>query len=253
MNIDRLLIFAAEAGKVMLQSGGEIYRVEETVSRICQSFGVDQVDVMASPTTVMISILKDEKVHSIVKRISSRKIDLNKVHHINSLSRVIYNENLPIDICEMRLEKICEDNPYSIYSTILFSGVATSTFTILFGGNLNAFLCAFVIGILTKSICINLSKSYLNEFFINSICGAVIALCSIFCLKLGLINEINKLIAGCIMLLVPGLSLTNSIRDILEGELISGLTGAAEALFIGISVAVGTGSILHFYLKLGGI
>lgn len=253
MNIDRLLIFAAEAGKIMLQSGGEIYRVEETVSRICQSFGVEQVDVMASPTTVMISILKNGKVHSIVKRINSRKIDLNKVHNINSLSRIIYNESLPIEECESRLKEICKDNSYSIYSTVLFSGVATSTFTILFGGDINAFLCAFVIGILTQLICVSLGKSYLNEFFINSICGAVIAICSIFCLNLGLINEINKLIAGCIMLLVPGLSLTNAIRDILEGELISGLTRAAEALFIGISVAVGTGSILHFYLKLGGI
>ena len=55
------------------------------------------------------------------------------------------------------------------------------------------------------------------------------------------------------MLLVPGLSLTNSIRDILQGELVSGLTRVSEATFIGISIAVGTGGILHLCLKAGGI
>lgn len=252
MDINRLLIFAANAGKIMLQSGGEIYRVEETMARICKSFGVDDVDVFASPTSVMLSILMDGKVHSICKRINSRKIDLNKVHNINSLSRIISNEKLSIKECEDRLRDLCKDNSYSFYTTILNSGIATSTFTILFGGDINVFLCAFVIGILTKLISINLSKSSLNDFFINSACGAFIAICSIQCLKLGFIAEIDKLIAGCIMLLVPGLSLTNSIRDILEGELVSGLTRAAEALFIGISIAVGTGSILHLYLNLGG-
>ncbi len=56
MNINKLLKFSSDAGKLMLQSGGETYRVEETVSRICQSFDVDEVEVFASPTAVMISI-----------------------------------------------------------------------------------------------------------------------------------------------------------------------------------------------------
>ena len=50
MNINKLLKFSSDAGKLMLQSGGETYRVEETVSRICQSFDVDEVEVFASPT-----------------------------------------------------------------------------------------------------------------------------------------------------------------------------------------------------------
>ncbi|MGL5345759.1 MAG: threonine/serine ThrE exporter family protein [Peptostreptococcaceae bacterium] len=253
MDINRLLIFASNAGKLMLQSGGEIYRVEETVSRICRAFGVDEVDVFASPTSVMISIILDGKVYSICKRISLRKVDLNTVHNINSLSRIISNEKLTIDQCEKHLDIILKGEPYSILTTVICAGIATSTFTILFGGDKNTFFCAFIIGVLTKLISINLSKSSLNEFFINCICGAVIAICSIQCLNLNLISELDKLIAGSIMLLVPGLSLTNSIRDILEGELVSGLTRACEAVFIGISIVVGTGSILHLYLQLGGI
>ena len=253
MDIDRILVFASRAGKLMLQSGGEIYRVEETVCRICKSFGVDDVDAVASPTSVILSVIIDGKVYSICKRIRSRKVNLNMVHNINTLSRIISTENLSIEECEKRLNDLCKDDSYPISTLILHSGIATSTFSILFGGNINTFLCAFIIGALTKIISIYLSKSDLNEFFINGICGAFIAICSILCLNLGFINELDKLIAGCIMLLVPGLSLTNSIRDILQGELVSGLTRVSEATFIGISIAVGTGGILHLCLKAGGI
>ena len=253
MDINRILNFASNAGKIMLQSGGETYRVEETITRICQSFSVDDVDVFASPTAVMVSIIMDGKIYSVVKRISSRGIDLNKVHNINSLSRTIYKERPSIDFCEKELEKLCKDDSYSIKTTLLYSGVATSTFAVLFGGGIIDFIGAFIIGILTKSLSLFLNKSSLNEFFINSICGALISIYSIFLLNLGIIGYLNKVVAGSIMLLVPGLSLTNSIRDILEGQLLAGLSKAAEALFIGISTAVGTGSVIHLYLKLGGL
>jgi len=252
MDINKLLKFSSDAGKLMLQSGGETYRVEETVSIICKSFDVEEVEVFASPTAVMVSILYNGKVHSIVRRISSRGIDLNMVHNINSLSREIYKHKLSIDECEKKLKDICKPNSYSLIKNLFFAGISTSTFTILFNGGIKEFLCAFILGILTQLININLKKSNLNDFFINIISGGFIAISSIFCLHVRLINELNKLIAGSIMLLVPGLALTNSIRDLLEGQLVSGLARAAEAFFIGLSAAIGTGSILHIYLKLGG-
>ena len=253
MDINRILNFTSNAGKIMLQSGGETYRVEETIARMCQSFSVDDVDVFASPTAVMVSIMMDGKIYSVVKRISSRSIDLNKVHNINSLSRIIYKERPSIEFCEKELEKFCKNDSYSIKTTLLYSGVATSAFAVLFGGGIIDFIGAFIIGILTKSLSLFLNKSSLNEFFINSICGALISIYSILLLNLGIIGDLNKVVAGSIMLLVPGLSLTNSIRDILEGQLLAGLSKAAEALFIGISTAVGTGSVIHLYLKLGGL
>lgn len=253
MDINRILNFTSNAGKIMLQSGGETYRVEETITRMCQSFYVDDIDVFASPTAVMVSIIMDGKIYSVVKRINSRSIDLNKVHNINSLSRKMYNENLDISFCEKELKNLCADDSYSKKTILLYSGIATSTFAVLFGGGFNDFVFAFIIGILTKLLSINLNKSSLNEFFINSICGALISVYSIILLHLGLISELDKVVAGSIMLLVPGLSFTNSVRDILEGQLLAGLSKAAEALFIGVSTAVGTGSILHFYLKLGGM
>ncbi len=251
MDVNRVLNFASNVGKLMLQSGGETYRVEETIAIICRSFEVDDVDVFSTPTAVIVSVIIDGKIHSVVKRVKTRGIDLNKVHNINSLSRRIYSERLSIDECEYELNKLNIDDSYSFKMQLFMGGVATSMFTLLFGGRVNEIIASFFIGIFIKLLSVKLNKSYLNDFFINSIGGAVIAIYSVILLKAGFIVEIDKLIAGAIMLLVPGLALTNSVRDVIEGQLISGLTKASEALLIGISIAIGTGAVLHFYLKMG--
>lgn len=253
MDIDRLLNFASTSGKIMLENGAEIYRVEETMCIICNSFNIYNVEAYASTTAVIVSIIDNGKIHTVVKRISNRGVNLNKVHKVNALSREISLKRPSIDYCENALTEINKDDSYSFIKTLLFAGIATSTFTILFGSDFNEFLCAFFIGIIIKFMEVTLSKTGLNNFFINGICGSTITLFSIIFLELGFISGIDKLIAGSIMLLVPGLLLTNSIRDILEGQLVSGLTKAAEALFIGVSTAVGAYSILHLFIELGGI
>lgn len=248
MEIDRILNFSTTAGKIMLESGGEIYRVEETIFTICKSFGVQEVDVFASTTSIVATIIDNGKIHTIVKRITDRGVNLNKVHNINSLSRRIYAERPDIKTCEEELEKIKSDDSYSLIKKLIYAGIATSTFTVLFEGGIHDFILAFFIGVIVQFISETLSKSYLNQFFRNALCGSIVALTSILFLKLGFIENIDKLIAGTIMLLVPGLSLTNSIRDILEGQLVAGLTKAAEALFVGVSTAVGTFIVIKLLL-----
>ena len=114
MDIDRILNFSTTAGKIMLQSGGEIYRVEETIFKICKSFSIEEVDVFASTTSIVVTAIDKGKIHTIVKRITSRGVNLNKVHKINSLSRKIYNEKLPIEACEKELKDIDVDDSYSL-------------------------------------------------------------------------------------------------------------------------------------------
>ena len=54
------------------------------------------------------------------------------------------------------------------------------------------------------------------------------------------------------MLLVPGLAITNAIRDTIAGDLVSGIARAVEAFLTAIGVAVGTGVILSFWINTFG-
>ena len=55
------------------------------------------------------------------------------------------------------------------------------------------------------------------------------------------------------MLLVPGLAITNAIRDTVAGDFLSGLSRAAEAFLIAVAIAVGTGAVISIWLSVGGV
>lgn len=60
-------------------------------------------------------------------------------------------------------------------------------------------------------------------------------------------------IVGSIMPLLPGVALTNGIRDFISGDLISGVSRVSEALLTAIAIAVGIGSALKLLIMLGGV
>ena len=65
-------------------------------------------------------------------------------------------------------------------------------------------------------------------------------------------RSLDALIIGSLMLLVPGLAITNAIRDSLSGDLISGMTRGVEAVLIAIAVALGPGLVMSLWMMLGG-
>ncbi|WP_300276755.1 threonine/serine exporter family protein [Peptacetobacter sp.] len=253
MDVNRILEFASDVGVLLLQSGGETYRVEETVIRICSAFGIEKTGVFATPTAVIVSATVDGEIRSVVKRIVKRSTDLNKVFEINALSRTITNYGFNIDVCEKILKEIEKGNYYSEKRKILFAGIGTAVLTVLFGGGLMDMLASFIIGCTVKYMTGMFGKISINDFFINMIGAAIIPIIAILLLEVGFISSIDKVIMGSIMLLVPGLPLTNAIRDILDGELLSGAMKIEEVLLIGIAVTVGMCFVLNIYIRYGGV
>ena len=105
MEFNEILEVASYAGQIMLESGAEAYRVEETINRICLSLGVEVASSYATPTVIVTSVTYKGKIKSLVVRITNRSVDLQKIHKVNDLSRNINKENLDIYEIKKRLKK----------------------------------------------------------------------------------------------------------------------------------------------------
>ncbi|BCZ46298.1 membrane protein [Clostridium gelidum] len=248
MDLNKLIKISTLAGKIMLESGAETYRVEETISRICIAYGAHTADSFVIPTGIMVTITHYDEVATLVKRITSRGVDLNKIDAINDLSRRVQTET--IDLCDFNKEliKISTEPRYSPTITLLCSSISAGCFSIMFGGTVKDFFAASLIGAIIKIVMIIFQKLNINEFFVNSFCGGLCAILAIMLLKLNLCSNLDKTIIGSIMLLVPGLIITNAIRDTIAGDFLSGITKASEAFLIAVSIAVGTGGILSIFI-----
>lgn len=254
MDINNVLNVAAYAGKILLESGAEIYRVEETITRICISFGICDVDAYVTINVIIVSVRSNQGENiSLVKRVKRRTQNLEKISQVNNISRHILDFNCnPGDIQNM-LCKIDNTKPYSTTANILFSGGASAFFCLVFGGNINDFYVSFAIGCIIKIISVWLSYFQSNEFFLNAICGASAAFIALVSTSLNIASHTDTIIIGSIMVLVPGIAITNAIRDTIAGDLLSGILGAIEALFVAVAIAVGTGIIVKLWIITGGI
>ncbi len=251
--IDKLLKVIRMISQIMLESGAEAYRIEDTCTFICHSFGIKQVDSIVLSTGIYITLSPpNEDNKTVISRIKNRSIDLSKLNEVNSISRQITGKQLTLDEAIIILQDLKNNvNVKSSPLNIFYGGLTAAFFTLLFGGGFLEFTLSLISGIIVQYVSSKLKTLDSHQFFIGFFGAAIIAIIGIsatYFLKTG---DYNKVIVGSIMPLLPGLSMTNAIRDTMRGDLISGLARGTEALLIATSLAVGAGVVLAVAYSLG--
>lgn len=236
---DELLNLSAEIGELLLQNGAEIYRVEESMERLFTAYGVES-QVYCVPTTIIATIVTPEG-ENVTKgvRVRSRGTDFDKVMAVNDLCRRACRETPAFSKIREELARIRQRRRYSLPVTCLGWALVASSFTLIFGGNFADAACAFLPAIVVCLAQYGLGRLEANQFFSLMVESFLIGVFAILSVRLGLAQNSDKIIIGTLMILVPGLALTNCIRDILAGDLMSGVAKIAEVFLIGVFIALG--------------
>lgn len=242
MDSQKILKFAIDSGAVMLQNGAETTRVEDTMIRLLKVYAFKENDVFATPTGIFGSIVDDDgNIITMVRRISTRTINLEKVALINNLSRNLVSEQITLDAAIIQLNLISNKPSYKNSYKYLASGISSGCFAFIFGGSFYDALNAFITGFLLYVFLIFLEKRNVIGPITNIMGGAFVAVVAGLIYHMGLGNSTDMAIIGSIMPLVPGVAFTNAVRDIIFGEYLSGTTRMVDAMLIAICVATGVG------------
>jgi uncharacterized membrane protein YjjP (DUF1212 family) len=246
------MIVSLYAGEIMLKNGGETYRVEETMCYILKSAGITHAESFVTPTGIFMSSdsPEDKNPYSVIKRIRDRKINLQKVSEVNNLSRQMSEGIVSFDNAMDILRDIDKNQGYSRILKAVSACVLASSFTLLLGGTIKDFIPAFIISLAVQWTVFSLEKSSFSYFLTNIAGGFVSAFGAIMFARLGFGNSIDKTIIGAIMTLVPGVAITNAIRDSISGDLISGTARAAEAILVAVAIASGVGIALKIWIDI---
>lgn len=244
MNEEKILDIGLEIGKMLLESGAEIYRVEDTMNRVCSSYSkAKKVDSYVMATGIILSMEINGKKVSKVCRVKNRSVNLEIIERINSLSRDIEKNEYSIQEVEDKLKEIADKPKFPEWKMILFGGIGAGAFAMFFNGTLLEIILSFAIGIVVRLIILLLSQIKMNDFLNNFIASSVIGFLSYVFGEFLNVN-INTLIISGIMLLIPGLAITNAIRDSMTGDYLSSMARGMEALLTGCAIALGVGIVL---------
>jgi uncharacterized membrane protein YjjP (DUF1212 family) len=234
------------AGKIMLVSGAETYRVEDTMSRIARSFGIDHSHSFVTPTGIIFSIDGDDPTKLV--RISERSTDLRKVTVVNSISRKISSGEISATDALYRLRKLeHEKDAYPLWIQIFAAFLSSGCFLIMYQGHWHDFIPACITGAVGFSCVIYLHRLFEMKFFAEFLSSMIIGLLAYLFVQLGIGYEIDKIIIGSVMPLVPGLLITNAVRDLIAGHLVSGISKGAEAFLTAFAIGTGIAVVFAFY------
>ncbi|SJZ88944.1 threonine/serine exporter family protein [Selenihalanaerobacter shriftii] len=239
----KVLLLVSLMGETLLKNGAETYRVEETVRRIGNAYDFVKTEVFALPTGIFIS-LEDQAGDSWtrIKRIKYQTTNLQKVALVNNLSRQITAKNLNLDQAWLKLEEINQfKTSYSEVTFYLAAGIGSLTFSYLVYGLGYELIPTFLGALLLEFW---LRSSNINKFMSEVVGGVIAATVGVSTSYFLPALDPNAIILGIVILLVPGVAVTNAARDIINGDALSGIVRGMNALLTALAIALGVSSIL---------
>lgn len=232
------------AGKILMESSAEMYRIEDTLTRI--GIATDYpVVCYATQTGLFVGI--DGMDNLRMAQITKRILNLDKVAQINQLSRKFSAEEITIEFFLTELKRIKDERIFfPQWLEILASAAISSSMMILFGGEIEDMLLTFLIGGLAYVIYLQAAKVFQIRFIAEFLASFIVGTLSILSMQWGFSEHINMMVIGAVMPFVPGVAITNAARDLLAGHLLSGVSRAAEASMT--AGAIGFGIAFSFQL-----
>ncbi len=236
----KLLNLAMEIAEQMLRSGAEVHRAEESVERMCKAFGAERTDVFIITSSMMATVYtKDGDIYTQTRRINSIDNDFEKLHRLNALSRKICEQHLSEDEIRKEFQQAIDCKMYPFYVLVLCYGVIAAAFTLFFGGSVKDTIVSFLAGVIVSFVIYFSGKASFNKVFSKFISSAMATLLAFLAVESGLAASVDKIIIGNIMTLIPGIGLTNALRDLFVGDSIAGILRSVEAIITALAIAAG--------------
>lgn len=236
-----IMNFSAKIARLMMAYGAEVYRVEDTVYRILNAYeNIQTANVLINYNFVIITFIYEDSNMTAMRRIIIGDKNLEKISLMNDLSRKIVAGGYPdIEVAFARLEEIRNTKPYTDLSVVLALVLSAPFFAVMFGGTFQDTIYSCVIMAIEGYFLIYATR-FKIMFYLSNFLGAFLAtvLTNWATMFFDIQNPASIIIVG-LMPLVPGVQITNSVRDFMAGDYMSGIVGVISATFIATAIAIG--------------
>nr|WP_308631572.1 threonine/serine exporter family protein [uncultured Gemmiger sp.] len=237
---DRAVELVMDAGQTLLENGGEVFRVQQTMEIMAASLGVQDFHVYVLTNGIFASAHRPgQDASSLLRHVPTVSTHLGRVEAVNELSRELAAGKLDMAQAEQRLQAARALPRVGPGVETLACIAGSAGFTYLFGGTLADMPVAAVAGLLESLVCQYFGRHGINRMFTDI---AAAFCCTVWAIAVQAVVpavSANAAIIGALMVLTPGVALTMGVRDILNGDYLSGSIRLLDALFIAGSIAGG--------------
>ena len=242
---EALLSCILDMGEMLLTSGAEVMRVEDTISRLCRVYEFARADVFTITSSIVLTVrTPGGRTLTQTRRIRSRDTDLGRVEKVNALSRRICANPVPLEQFQNAVAQLRRAETYPPSVLRIMYVMISAAFSIFFGGTLTDAMAGAITGLVLFEVLRLLTPLRLNGTLQCILASFLTGIAAVLLYNLGLGENPDMIIIGNIMLMIPGIAFTTALRDIINGDTLSGLLGLCEAILRALAVAIGFAVVL---------
>ena len=272
----RALELVTRIGEVLLKNGGEIFRVQQTMQLVAKAYGIPGFQVYVLANGLFVSMQEEGRtitrpvesgdaagrehlfgqehlasqahLASQVRYVPLSSVHLGRVAAVNNLSREIVAQKYTVEEAFQKIEQV-DQLPFTSNAVqTLMSGLGAGAFCILFGGSLLDSAAAFLSGLVLWIFVLFLTARGANKIMVNILASALVTAMGVLFFHLFSFGDsMDMIVIGSIVPLLPGVPLTNSIRDYLNGDYLSGTIRMIDAVLVACCIALGVGIVLRVF------
>ncbi|MDR3652962.1 MAG: threonine/serine exporter family protein [Paludibacter sp.] len=239
--IEQTAVLLIDIASALMSSGAHTMRIIQNVSRMAETFGYE-LDLSVFQLSIMMTIINKEnpgKLLTQVKKIKPLHLNFTIVSELSALSWETYDKHLPYDAVRSDYHKIISKKRMNSWLVLFLVSAANASFCGLFKGDFTAMAFVFFATFIGFSVRQEMMKKHINHLvtFTSSAFVASLLAGMGYVLHVGHTPEIA--LASSVLYLIPGVPLINSILDILQGHILTGIARLVNAVSLIVCIAIG--------------
>lgn len=240
MDYQRILEGILDIGEAMLCSGAENFRLDDTMYRMCKSYGFKRYDVFVIPSNIQITVETPEgEILTQIRHIESTGINYDRLDYMNNLARYVCAHTPDADELHRRYLEVMARKQQPLWVTYLAGVMGGTGFAVFFGCGLTDAVVAVLVSLMIVFVGEWLGKREDNLLIYNLILAFLSETVIIGMDFLGIGTHPDRIMIGIVMLLISALSTTNGIREILQRDFLSGLINIMNSVLGAAGIAFG--------------
>lgn len=240
MNYHKLLQAILDIAEEMLVCGAEVDRVEDSIERMCYAYGCDRVNAFIITSNIQVTFEDPEgNIITQIRRLKRNDTNFDRLDYLNDLSRYICANKPELDVLVGKYEAVMNRKQLPTWLQYFGAVLVASGFAVFFGGNFADAIASGILGIvitLITRVLARIEENQMAKLFVSSVIAGFLA---IILVTVGIGSNVDKIMIGGIMLLIPGIAMTNSVRDLLIGDVVTGMIRFVNSLLMAAAIACG--------------
>lgn len=235
-----LLSAILDLGKAMITCGGEIWRVEETLGMMLETYCFKEYDILVMSNGLHATAKTwDGRIYTQVRQLEGTSYDLDKLERLFSLANEIEEKPLGVDHLKERLYEILESPGIPLWRGLIGSIIAACGFCVFYGGDLNDVIVAAFTALIVYTLGKHSMKLLHNILTSNTVSAFAMELIILLMVQTGVAHHPGPITIATMLLLISGLGFTSGFKDLIHGDVLSGIIDSTYSILGATGIAIG--------------